>query len=149
MTKRMIGLAAVVIGAAAFGGAVALRPAPAVAQEQKAERVFEMRTYVAAEGKLEALNARFRDHTNKLFVKHGIEVIGYWTPTDEAKGAKNTLIYVLAYPSKEAAQKSWAAFRADPEWKAALAASEKDGRLTAPNGIQSVYMKPTDYSPMK
>lgn len=147
MTKRMIVLAAVVLGLAAFGAAVALRPATAVAQEKKDQRVFELRTYTAAEGKLDALNARFRDHTNKLFAKHGMEIIGFWTPTDEKKGASNTLIYILAYPSKEAADKAWKGFRDDPEWKTALAASEKDGKLATK--VESVYMKPTDYSPMK
>jgi NIPSNAP len=117
------------------------------AQEKGKERVFELRTYVAADGKLDALNARFRDHTNKLFVKHGMELIGYWTPVDENKGASNTLIYVLAHANRDAADKSWKAFRDDPEWKAALADSEKNGKLTTK--VESVFMKPTDYSPMK
>ena len=147
MTRKMIVLAAVVLGAATFGATVALRPAAAVAQEKKAERIFELRTYTAAEGKLDALNARFRDHTNKLFVRHGMEIIGFWTPTDEKKGAGNTLIYILAHQSKEAAAKSWKDFRDDPDWKAALAASEKDGKLTTK--VESVFMKPTDYSPMR
>src|SRR4051812_41409130 len=83
------------------------------AKEEKkkvSNRVFEMRTYYAAEGKMKALHARFRDHTNKLFVKHGMDLVGYWVPTDE-KGAETKLIYMLAYPSKEAADRSWKAFR--------------------------------------
>ena len=146
MTQKMI-LAAMVVCGVVLGAVVALRPSAAVAQEKKGERIFELRTYTAAEGKLDALNARFRDHTNKLFVKHGMELVGYWTPTDEKKGAGNTLIYILAHASKEAADKSWAGFRADPEWKAALAESEKNGKLTTK--VESVFMKPTDYSPMK
>ena len=109
-------------------------------------RVFEMRTYTAPEGKLDALHARFRDHTNKLFVKHGIELVGYWVPTDAAR-SKNTLIYILAYPSREAADASWKAFRNDPDWKKAQAESEKDGKLVAK--AESVFMTPTDYSPIK
>jgi hypothetical protein len=146
MMKQAI-LAAVLTGAVVLGAVTALRPPAAVAQEKKDERIFELRTYTAAEGKLDALNARFRDHTNKLFVKHGMELIGYWTPTDENKGAANTLIYILAHKSREAAAASWKAFRDDPEWKAALAESEKSGRLTTK--VESVFMKPTDYSPMK
>jgi NIPSNAP len=110
------------------------------------ERLFEMRTYTANEGKLEALNARFRNHTNKLFVKHGMELIGYWIPTDPKK-SQNTLIYILAYPSKEARDASWKAFQADPEWKRAAAESEKDGKLVSK--VVSEFMTPTDYSPMK
>jgi hypothetical protein len=122
------------------------KPAPAGAGGAK-ERFFEMRTYIAPEGKLDALHARFRDHTNKLFAKHGIEMVGYWTPVDEAKGAKTTLVYILAYPSKEARAASWKAFGADPEWLKAKAASEVNGKLV--EKVESVFLKPTDYSPMK
>src|SRR5260370_32435618 len=80
-------------------------------------RVFEMRTYYAQPGKMEALHARFRNHTNKLFVKHGMTLIGYWSPLD-AKQAQEKMIYILAYPSKAAADKSWADFRKDPDWTA-------------------------------
>lgn len=105
--------------------------------------VYELRTYKAAEGKLDALNARFRDHTTKLFEKHGIENLGYWTPTDEA-GAKDTLIYIIKHKSVDAAAESWKAFLADPEWKKAAAASGV-GRLA--QRPDSVYMTATDYSP--
>lgn len=109
-------------------------------------RIFELRTYTAAPGKLEALHARFRDHTNRLFKKHGMTMIAYWVPTDQKPGAEK-LIYVLAFPSREAANKAWKAFRDDPEWKAAKSASEKNGSLTAK--VESVFMSPTDYSPLK
>ena len=109
-------------------------------------RVFEMRTYYASPGKMEALHARFRNHTNKLFVKHGMTLIGYWSPIDP-KLAEEKMIYILAYPSKEAAAKSWKDFGADPEWKTAKANSEKDGKLVAK--VESIYMNPTDYSPIK
>ena len=78
--------------------------------------VYELRTYTTHEGKLKNLNARFRNHTVKLFNKHGMESIGYWVPTDGPK-AKNTLIYVLKHQSREAAAKSWKAFLSDPAWK--------------------------------
>jgi hypothetical protein len=109
-------------------------------------RVFEMRTYYAHPGKMNALHERFRNHTNKLFVKHGMTLIGYWSPIDP-KQAEEKLIYILAYPSKAAADKSWADFRNDPDWKAAKKASEKDGELVA--RVESVFMNPTDYSPIK
>lgn len=110
-------------------------------------RVFELRTYTAAPGKLDALNARFRNHTNKLFEKHGLTIIGFWMPMKQKEGEEK-LIYILAYPSKEAADKSWQAFRDDPEWKKVVTESEKDGRLLA-KAPESVYMTPTDYSPIK
>lgn len=121
------------------------KPAAAHAATGAKDRFFEMRTYVAAEGKFEALQSRFRDHTNALFKKHGMEVVGYWVPTDPK--LKDTLVYILAYPSKEAREQAWKDFQADPDWKKALAASEKDGKLT--KKVESVYMTPTDYSPMK
>jgi hypothetical protein len=117
-----------------------------LAQEKPMPRLFEMRTYTAAEGKLDALNARFRGHTNRLFVKHGMALIGYWTPVDGPE-AKNTLVYILAYPSRAAREKSWEGFRADPEWIAARDASEKDGKLVLK--VDSKFLTPTDYSPIK
>ena len=111
------------------------------------DRVFEMRTYYTLEGRLPALNKRFREHTIALFKKHGIESIAYYTPIDEKDGKSNKLVYILAYPSKEAATKSWEAFRNDPEWKKAQAASEADGKIVAK--VESVFLNPTDYSAMK
>jgi hypothetical protein len=110
-----------------------------------------MRSYTTPEGKIAALDARFRDHTCALFAKHGITNLGYYHPTDADKGAGKTLIYFLAHQDRAAATKSWAAFRADPVWVAARAASEKaaGGSLTAPEGVKSVFMTPTDFSPVK
>src|SRR3954454_14133998 len=108
-------------------------------EEKKADtRVFEMRTYYAAPGKMQALHARFRDHTCKLFEKHGMTIIGFWSPTD-AKEAETKLVYILAYPSKEAADKSWKAFRTDPDWQKAQKESEKNGKLV--DKIESVFLK--------
>jgi len=106
-------------------------------------RFFELRTYHCHPGRLDALNKRFREHTNALFVKHGIELVGYWMPTDKP----DTLIYILAYPSKDAREKSWKEFQADPDWIKAKAESEKDAPIVAK--VDSVYMTPTDYSPIK
>ncbi len=109
-------------------------------------RVFELRTYYAHPGKMAALHERFRSHTNKLFVKHGMTLIGFWSPID-AEQAQHKMVYMLAFPSKEAADKSWEAFKNDPQWKEAKAASEKDGPLVAK--VESVFLNPTDYSPLK
>jgi len=109
-------------------------------------RVFEIRTYTAAEGKLDALHARFRDHTVALFSKHDMTSVAYFTPQD-APLKQNTLIYILAHPSREAAAKNWQAFHDDPEWQKVKADSEAQGALTTK--IESVFADPTDYSPMK
>lgn len=124
-------------------------PALAISKGDK-PRVFEMRTYTANEGKLDALNARFRDHTTKLFAKHGMTQIAYWWPTDKEKGAGTKLIYILAHDSKEAGLASFDAFRKDPDWIKAKTESEKDGPLTInPGGVKSIYMKATDFSPIQ
>ena len=131
------------LAAAAFAG-------NAGAQEKGTKtvdpRVFEMRTYYAHPGKVSALHERFRKHTCKLFEKHGMTIIGFWSPTD-AKEAENKMVYILAFPSRAAAKKSWDAFRNDPDWKAVKDASEKDGPLVM--RVVSEYLSPTDYSPLK
>lgn len=108
-----------------------------------AERFFEMRTYTAPEGRLADLDARFREHTNALFRKHGMDLVGYWHPVDK----KDVLVYILAYPSREAREKSWKEFSADPEWKAVVKESEANGKIVAK--VESVFMTPTDYSPIR
>jgi hypothetical protein len=113
---------------------------------ESAKRVFEIRTYTAQEGKLDALNARFRNHTIPIFEKHGMKNVGYWVPQD-APLKQNTLIYILAHPSREAAAKNWEAFRNDPEWQKARADSEAKGPLVS--RVESVFVAATDYSPMK
>ena len=109
-------------------------------------RVFELRVYTAHDGKLDDLHSRFREKTNPLFVKHGMTLMGYWTPTD-AERSGNTVIYVLGHQSREAAKASWQAFKEDPEWKAAYAASIENGKLVTK--VESTFMKATDYSPVQ
>ena len=115
----------------------------------KGGRVFEMRTYYANPGKLEALHARFREHTTKIFEKHGMTNVGYWIPIDQQTGAPtgNTLVYILAYPSLEARKQAWDEFGKEPEWIAVRDASEKDGKLV--EKVDSVFLSPTDYSAIK
>ena len=117
-----------------------------VAQAQAGKHVYEVRTYTAPDGKLGELNKRFRDHTVRIFNKHGMKSVLYITPQD-APLSQNTLIYVLEHPSREDAKKAWAAFAADPEWKKVAEESQVNGRLTSK--IVSVFGDPTDYSPMK
>lgn len=109
-------------------------------------RVFEIRTYTAEPGKLDALHARFRDHTLEIFKKHGMTSVGYFAPTDDPL-AKNTLVYILSFPNREAAKKSWADFRNDPEWQRVSKESEANGKLVTK--VDSIFAEPTDYSPMK
>jgi hypothetical protein len=116
---------------------------------EPAARTFELRTYKATLGKLDDLHARFRNHTMNLFSKHGMTHYGYWTPVDKDKGAENTLIYILAHKSQEAAQESFKGFRADPDWIAARKASEEKAGGSLTLKVESLFMKPTDYSPTK
>ncbi len=109
-------------------------------------RVFEMRTYVANEGKLEALKARFRNHTLRIFQNHGMKNVGYWQPQD-APASSNTLIYIISHESRAQAPKNWEAFRADPEWKKVQQASEVNGKLVAK--VDVVFMDAVDFSPIK
>ena len=110
------------------------------------DRIFELRTYVTHPGKLESLNKRFREHTCGLFKKHGVEVVGFWTPA-EGPEAENTLIYVVAFPSKEAQAKAWADFMADPDWQKVFKESHKDGVIV--DKVISQTILATDYSPIR
>jgi hypothetical protein len=112
-------------------------------------RLFELRTYKAAPGKLDNLLARFRDHTTTLFAKHGMTQIGYWVPTEKKSGAGEMLIYLLAHKDRQAWESSFKAFRADPDWLKARSTSEVNGPLTVTNGVQSLLMTPADFSPSK
>jgi NIPSNAP protein len=106
--------------------------------------VYELRVYHTLEGKLDDLLRRFRDHTTKLFERHGIRNVAYWTPTDEPLKGR-TLIYILAHPSREAATANWKAFQDDPEWKSVRDKSEENGKLV--EKIDSTFMTLTDFSP--
>ncbi len=120
--------------------------AATLADAQGNGRVFELRTYTTAEGKLDALLARFRDHTTQLFEKHGIQNIGYWVPQDDPL-SRNTLIYIVAHPSREAAKRNWDAFRKDPAWQKVQKESEAAGKIVVK--IESVFLSPTDFSKLK
>jgi hypothetical protein len=133
--------------------AIALLPTAvwASAQPEGAEplgsatTVYELRVYHANEGKLDDLLKRFREHTTRLFEKHGIKNVAYWTPLDDPLKGR-TLIYILAHPSREAATSNWNAFRDDPEWQKVRDASEANGKLV--DKIDSTFMALTDFSPV-
>ncbi len=140
-TKTWLAFSAVLVFLAGwcFGNQQALRA-------QSTARVFESRTYTANEGKLPALNAMFKNHVVKLLEKQGMQSIGYWTPTD-APLSQSTLIYIVAHASRDAARKSWDAFRNDPEWKKTQQEADADGRVVGM--VESVFAEPTDFSPVR
>jgi len=144
MTRRVLVSTLTVFVAGVAVGALLMHPRAVEAQSNA--RVFELRTYTAPEGKLGELQARFRNHTTRIFQKHGMTNVGYWVPQD-APLSQNTLIYVISHANREAAKKSWAAFQADPEWQKVAADSQVNGRIV--QGVVSVFMDATDYSPMK
>lgn len=148
MQRRLSRLALVTAIFAAGYAAGQLRTGELVARAEAAaaDRVFELRTYTAPEGKLDALNARFREHTLAYFEKHGMTNVGYWMPL-EGPTAENTIVYLLAHESREAARESWAAFGADPGWREVSRASQVDGRIVS--NVESVFLRPTDYSPIR
>jgi hypothetical protein len=106
--------------------------------------VYELRVYHANEGKLEALKARFRDHTITIFNRHGMKSVAYWVPADEPLKSK-TLIYILQHPSRDAATANWKKFREDPEWVKVSTASEVNGKLV--EKVDSTFMTLSDFSP--
>jgi hypothetical protein len=115
----------------------------AFVEDREKPLLYELRTYTTVEGRLPALHARFQNHTLKLFEKHGMKNVIYLTPADQP----NTLIYLIAHKDKESRDASFEAFRADPDWIAARDASEKDGKIV--EKVDSVFLQPTEYSPMK
>jgi len=129
-----IGGAAVTLGLSHFGGS------------NPTQHVYELRLYHVNEGKMEALIARFGDHTDAIFKRHHMKSIGYWRPED-APYSQNLFVYILEHPSREEARKNWAAFQNDPEWKKVKADSETEGPLT--NRIDSYFMDPTSFSALK
>jgi NIPSNAP len=130
--------------------ALALLPGAGIESSYAADapqaRVFEIRTYHTLPGRLEALQKRFREHTLRIFEKHGMTNVGYWVPQD-SPARESTLIYVISHASREQAKANWAAFIADPEWQKVAEESQKDGKII--EKIESVFMDATDYSPIR
>lgn len=144
--RRVLGSAAIVLAfAAGFAVRGIAQPTP-VLHAAAADRVFEMRTYTASGGKFDALKARFKDNTIRFFNKHNMTSIGYWTPMD-GTGLNTTIVYLLAFPSREAADASWAAFNADPDWVKVRNESNVGGNIVAKADRQ--FMTPLEFSPIK
>jgi hypothetical protein len=129
-----IGGAAVALGLSYIGGS------------KDSQHVYELRMYHVNEGKMDALIARFGNHTDAIFKRHNMKSVGYWRPED-APYSQNLFVYILEHASREEARKNWAAFQADPEWKKVKADSETNGALA--NHIDSYFMDPTSYSVLK
>ena len=127
-------------------GLVAGRSTRPESARMSADRVFELRTYTTPPGKLPLLHRRFREHTMELFARHGMTNVAYWTPEDSML-RDNTLVYLLAYPSRQAARDSWAAFSADTEWQRVRTESEANGKIV--EKVASLFLDPTDFSTMK
>ena len=123
-----------------------LHQAGSVAHAQAGKHVYEVRTYTAPDGKLGDLHKRFRDHTLRIFAKHGMTSVVYLSPMDQPL-AQNTLVYLLAHPSREAAKASWTAFVTDPEWKKVSSESQVNGPIVSK--VESMFLTATDYSPLK
>jgi hypothetical protein len=139
----MFGKVSAAVGAVLAAFAVFLATRGSGDDKRTDESVYELRIYTTHPGKLPDLNKRFRDHTTKLFEKHGMKNVIYLVPADK----ENTLVYLLKHESMDAAKKSWDGFRNDPDWKKAREASEAAGPIVAK--VESQYLKATDYSPQK
>lgn len=139
-------LIAVLFASNILGACTKSRGNETVLNSASGDRVFELRTYTAHEGKLDDLQERFRNHTLRLFEQHGMKNIGYWVPQDEDL-ANNTLIYIVVHSSREEAEKNWEVFISDPGWMEVYEKSREDGPLV--QSIESIFMEATDYSPMK
>jgi len=144
--KKIWTLAAIAVAFAAGFGAHAQLPFEPVVQAQPAGRFYELRTFTANDGKLEALHDRFRQHTMQLWAKHGMTNVAYFKVLD-SPAAANQIVFLLSYPSREASKASWAAFGQDAEWKKVVAETEANGKLIMKG--ETVALEPTDYSPMK
>lgn len=141
-----VALLAVVFACGAMFGQQAASPAIAATSPAAPDALYELRIYTAAAGKLDALHARFRDHTLRMFEKHGIKSVAYWTGVEE--GHRDKLYYVVSYPNQEArTERLMNGIAKDPEFLKAVAESEKEGKLTS--AIESIVLTPTNYSPLR
>lgn len=149
-TALLLGAGQVLAGQAPPGGQPARGPAPpptpacgpnlAMKNVAKDSRCFELRTYTVREGSsIDLLHSRFRDHTNRLFKKHGMSIVGFWQPVAKP----DQLIYLLAYKDAAARDAAWAAFGADPEWVKVRT------DMAVQVQVDNVFMSATDYGPLK
>jgi hypothetical protein len=126
-----------------FCGAAVMLGFSALSGSNPSHHVYELRMYHVHEGKMGALKARFGDHTDAIFKRHNMKSVGYWSPED-APASQNLFVYILEHPSRQEAEKNWAAFQADPEWQKVKAESEAHGPLV--DHIDRYFMDPTSFS---
>jgi hypothetical protein len=129
----------------AAGSLITARLAHVNQVKADSDRVFELRIYHAVPGKVPALESRFRDTASRLLAKHDLKAVGYWVPED-TPSFNDTFIYVLAHPSREEAKKNWNAMRTDPEFEEMIKSKQADKLVEK---VDSIFMHPTDFSPMK
>src|SRR5262245_45065147 len=141
---RTLGCTLLIVGLGALGWTLQAKGQGDKGEKKVDTRVFELRIYYANPGKMEALHARFKNHTNKLLEKHAMQLVDFWT---DAKEPDRKWYWIIAHKSKDAAAASWKSFTQDPDWKAAKAKSEEGGALV--ERFESIYLNPTDYSPIK
>ena len=137
---------AIALIALATGLGLGLAAAPALGQSENKGMVYELRKYYVNPGKEADIHKRFREHTMAIFEKHGMKNIGYFTPTEKKEGDPE-LVYIVAHASREQAKENWKAFGADPEWQAVQKESEANGKIVVK--VESTFLTPTDYSPLK
>jgi hypothetical protein len=123
--------------------ALGMYVANAKVDAQNKNRLWEIRTYTTAEGKLDSLVQRMGTEEKQFFEKHGMKNVLFSTAVDPPL-SQNTFVYIVSHESREAAKKSWEKVLGDPDFKAMLA---KAGRTTVK--AESIFVNPTDYSPYK
>jgi hypothetical protein len=104
--------------------------------------VYELRTYTAAPGRGADVVARFREHTTRIFERHGMVNVGYWVAADAKDGGGDRLVYLLSHQSRDAAKASWKAFSADPEWKDVAKRTTASGQIVSK--VESVFLESAD-----
>lgn len=146
MRLKGLTIAGVALASFAAGSLLTLRMAHLIQVRADTNRVFELRVYHTVPGKAQALQAEFREKVSKWFAKHDLQAVGYWAPVD-APASDNTFIYILAHPNRDEAKKHWAAFQADPAFQEMIKSQQGDAKVV--EKVDSTYMDPTDFSPLK
>lgn len=147
LTRNVLAACGIGIASFAAGSLLTVRLMHMDQVRADSNRVFELRIYHTVPGKAGALQAEFREKVTKLFARHDLKAVGYWAPVD-APASENTFVYILAHPSRDAAKQHWAAFQADPEFKEMIK-SQQTPETKVVEKVDSTYMDPTDFSPLK
>ena len=146
MTLKGLTVVGIALASFAAGSLFTARMAHLTQVRADSNRVFELRVYHTVPGKAQALQAEFREKVSKWFAKHDLQAVGYWAPVD-APASDNTFIYILAHPNRDEAKKHWAAFTSDPAFQEMIKSQQGDAKVV--EKVDSTYMEPTDFSPLK